>query len=390
MIYHGAASGTVLADERLVGLAPYSGSELCTAVETTYSLSYLYQALGVNYYADRAELTAFNAIPAMVTPDWWGRQYMEQPNQPYARNLSTSPFYNTNSWGTTFGLEPNYPCCTVNHMQGFPKFLSNSYVQMGDNGIAHALLSPGSAKAALSGGQVTVDCDTAYPFQDTLSYTVNAESPIDFYVRVPSWADSDACIDVNSKTSSMSPDSETGLHKISLEKGETKVTYTIPSLVRTESRENDTIAVYKGALLYALEISNRNTSTPPKPYYNPEFGLEYYNKSYYPPQSRDWSYHNTSAWNYAIDKTTLLYHGSDSGSTVLANPLFAPGAPPGYITAQACEIEWPMAFDGSVPGYPPTGDAKKCIGDAVEIKLVPYASAKLHMAELPLIDLSGS
>lgn len=265
-------------------------------------------------------------------------------------------------------------------------------MQVGDNGLAHALLSPGSAKATLSGGDVTVECTTAYPFVDNLRYTVNAQSALDFYVRVPSWAATDTSIEVNSKTSSVSPDPETGLHKISLEKGETKITYTLPSVVRTEPRENDTIAVYKGSLLYALEISNRNTSTAPKPWWNPDFGLEHYNKSYYPSQSRDWSYHNTSAWNYAVDEKTLTYHGPDSTSTMteLQSPLFGPGAPPGWITAQACQIDWPMAFNGSVPGYPPTGDAKKCIGDMVEVKLVPYASAKLHMAELPVVDLSDT
>ncbi|KAK4544720.1 hypothetical protein LTR36_003969 [Oleoguttula mirabilis] len=388
MTYHGASSGTIIADERLVGLAPYSGAELCTSVETIYSLSYLYQALGINYYADRAELSAFNSLPAMLTPDWWGRQYMEQENQPYAQDLPETPFYNTNSWGQTFGLEPNYPCCTVNHPQGWPKFLSNSFVRVCENGLAHALLSPGTARTTLSGGKVTVRCTTAYPFLDSLSYMVTATAPLDFYVRVPLWAGSDSTIAVKFNASTaLSPDAETGLHKLSLPKGTSNISYTLTSAIRTEARENDTVAVYKGALLYALEVTHTNTSTLPKAWSDPS---TFYDEGYAPPESRDWEYHNTAAWNYAIDPSTLVYHGPHRASShyALANPIFAPGAPPGYITARACKIDWPL-YLGSIPGYPPTGDAKKCLGGVKEVKLVPYGSAKTHMAELPVIDLGN-
>ena len=65
MQYHGAASGTILADERLEGVASYSGSEHCPSVATTDFRSYVYQTLGDNL-ADKAELAAFNSLPAMT------------------------------------------------------------------------------------------------------------------------------------------------------------------------------------------------------------------------------------------------------------------------------------------------------------------------------------
>jgi hypothetical protein len=89
-------------------MSPNRGSELCMAVETMYSMSYLYRFYGTNRFADRAELVAFNALPAAISPDWWSHQYVAQANQPWAFNISGNPYVNVNNYGNTFGLEPNY------------------------------------------------------------------------------------------------------------------------------------------------------------------------------------------------------------------------------------------------------------------------------------------
>lgn len=46
-----------------------------------FSLGYLFRAFGNNRYADKAELAAFNALPAAMSPDWWAHQYVTQTNQ---------------------------------------------------------------------------------------------------------------------------------------------------------------------------------------------------------------------------------------------------------------------------------------------------------------------
>ncbi|KAI9734153.1 MAG: hypothetical protein M1818_006925 [Claussenomyces sp. TS43310] len=339
--YHGAASGTILADERLSGLSPARGSELCTAVEVMYSLSYLYQTLGDNDFADKCELAAYNALPVMVLPDWWSHQYMAEPNQ------------------------------------GYPKFLSASFVTV-DNGtnLGHALLAPATVSTTLgSGNQVTVDCETQYPFESVLTYSIQATQNFTFYVRVPSW--------YNPATSSLngqqlSPDTNTGMHKVAVSAGNSTLTYTLGASINVVPRTNDTVAIRYGPLLYAVPIGQDITTSPPEDY--GDNGPV--SSQWTVPSALDHTINGTSAWQECIDVSTLQF--VQNNVTTLPNPIFTTDGPPNYITVQSCEIPW--GFDHGVPTPPP--ESRDCNGPSYQIKLVPYASAKLHMAELPTCSFS--
>jgi hypothetical protein len=402
--YHGSLSGSILADERLKGLGPYWGQELCTTVEAIYSLSYLYHALGDSTFADRAERAAFNALPAAMTPDNWAHQYLSQPNQPYSTKLSETPFWNVDKFGQTFGLEPNYPCCTVNHPQGYPKFLVASWVKVGKDGLGHALLSPSSLSTKLDNGvEVSVDVDTKYPFSDTLSYTVTASAPFTLYVRIPSWTSlSDTKISIagpHPSISGVSPDPHTGLHAISLPAGKSAVTVELSRSITTVPRANESVSIMHGPLLYTLDVGYSATSKVPKNYSSPAL----LSQGSVPGEARDWTIVNTSKWNYAIDVKSLkvkLRRGglqvSDDDSddddddevsrsvkivAPLPDPIWAPGAPPVYIEAEGAEVPWPM-WKG-VPGPVPTNFRRG--GQRTILKFVPVGSAKIGMVELPIL-----
>ena len=341
--------------------------------------------MGDNQFADRCELAAFNALPVTVTEDWWAHQYMQQSNQPYSRKLSETPFFNVNTEGQTFGLEPNYPCCTVNHPQGYPKFLSASFTAMGDNGLAHVLLSPAIATATIGNNNtVSISCDTSYPFDQKLTYTITATEKFSFYVRVPGWSSGGSSgITINgSNGMPLSPDSHTGLHEIAIQAGKTTVEYIVNPAIVVETRANSTIAVHYGSLLYALEIGSVVSTSPPE---NWQDRTEY-PADYAPPQARQCSINNTTLWNYAIDPATLKYHTQShyNGSTELPNPIFKAGAPPGYMTVQACEIDWPLYK--AVPAAVPLPGQRTCTSAKSEVTLIPYGAAKIHMAEFPTME----
>lgn len=100
-------------------------SEVCMSVESIFTYGYLYRFHGSNYLADRAELVAYNTLPAGISsdckerpPSWretadqyLGRahQYVTQKNQPWARNLTDgNPFYDVGDYANVYGLEPSF------------------------------------------------------------------------------------------------------------------------------------------------------------------------------------------------------------------------------------------------------------------------------------------
>ena len=83
--------------------------------------------------------------------------------------MDTPLWDNNEPNSNVFGFEPhifplelfiqydsrNYPCCTVNHPQAFPKFWANSFmVDQSDQSLIHAFLGPASFSGVVGSIQV--------------------------------------------------------------------------------------------------------------------------------------------------------------------------------------------------------------------------------------------
>ena len=173
---------------------------------------------------------------------------------------------------------------------------------------------------------------------------------------------------------------------IDIPAGSSQLLYGLAPQLYTEPRANESIAIYHGSILYALDIGETSSMMAPDVAGAPT------------PVADVVFYNNTTPWNIAIDPSTIEWHPGFSNSstssadqsweTSLPSPLWAYQAPPSFVTAKGCYIDWPIFHN--VPGPVPLRAARKCNGGAVDLTFRPYGSMRTRMSELPTIRLSGS
>ncbi|KAF8075777.1 hypothetical protein FPV67DRAFT_381902 [Lyophyllum atratum] len=363
--YHGRPSGIFGADEFLAGLEAARGAELCMVVELMFSGSYLFQVIGDLKFADRVERVAYNALPATLTANMWSRQYLQQQNQIAAKNMNPNPFPRDGPYSNVFGLEPNYPCCTVNFPQGWAKFVSNAFLATPDGrSLVHLYLGPFSVKMTLMGGNnVAVAVDTAYPFSDTLTTTITADKAFTYYVRIPGWVVGGTIAVGGSAKKNV--DAVGALQAVQIPAGKTTFVLELPAKITTESRPHGSVAVHRGPFTYAFDIARKQTVL------STNSGNA---------NAVDLQYDATESWQYAIDPSTLRFNNKGvSGS--LPSPIFDYGLSPLSITAKACLITWPTAGD-TFAAAPPENPV--ClVQNQKNITLWPYGATRLRIGEFP-------
>ncbi|KAF7289348.1 hypothetical protein MIND_01396900 [Mycena indigotica] len=344
-------------------------TELCLVVEAMFSGSYLFQVTGDPKYADQVERMAYNALPATLTGDMWGRQYLQQQNQVASKNMTPNPFPEDGPYSNVFGLEPNYPCCTVDFPQGFPKFITNAFVTTPNNeSLVHAYLGPFRTSVILSQDNVvTASVETLYPFGDKLTTTITASKAFSYFVRIPGWI-SRGTLSINGDLPQpVAP--KNGLHQVSIQAGITTLVLELPSDIRIESRPHQSVAVHRGPLNYAFDIPRveRQLAVHPAE-----------------PRAVDLEFTPADAWQYAIDPSTLAFVNNPPRSGMLPSPIFDSGLPPVTLSVSACRIDWPLA--GDMFAAPPPQNPS-CLGGMRNITLWPFGATKLRISEFPVVQI---
>lgn len=361
--YHGLPNGMFSCDEHLAGLNPSQGSELCTVVETMFSLEVALAAFGEPAMADRLEKIAFNALPGAFTDDMWAHQYDQQPNQVRV-SLNSKPWMTDGPESNLFGLEPNFGCCTANFHQGWPKLTAHLWMRSAEDGLAAMIWAPCTIETKVRGARVQLTVDTDYPFRNTVDIHLDTDHPVLFplQLRIPKWSrQTRVFVNDAEVKAGIAPESFLRLER-EWAKGD-RVHLVFEMTPFLTHGFNQSITVNRGPLVFSHSPG--------------EFWVKLRDR----PPTADWQVFGKKPWNYALaaDDATIQ-DAAIIESPVGERPFTGHGTSVTISVPGRRLISW-LDVDGvanPVPASPAETNQ-----NAETLELIPYAAAKLRITAFP-------
>jgi hypothetical protein len=355
---HGMAIPHFTGDECLSGTSSIHGSELCSVVEAMFSYEQIFSVSGNTAWMDQLERMAFNALPATISSDMWVHQYTQMSNQVECtvfddeHNVFRCNFNDAH----TFGLEPNFGCCTANFNQGWPKLALSTFMKT-ENGIASCALLPTVLNTKINGVDVRAELVSEYPFRNKLTYKIHVDSAVyfEFAARIPSFAKSATVNGASVPVGEM--------YRVAKRwEGDEKVEIELDFETEYVVRPNNLRTVWRGPLLYSLPIGEN--------WVRREYVKDGVERKF---PYCDYDITPTTDWNYAFDGEADEFRVFESDFDVP----FSNEKPPVYMVAPMAQIEWKYA-NGVCAKLPESAEP---IGKTVEKVLIPYGCTNLRITE---------
>ena len=361
--YHGLPNGMFSCDEHLAGTDPSHGTELCTVVETMFSLEVALATFGDAAIADRLEKITFNALPGTFTDDMWAHQYDQQPNQVQV-GLNSKPWSTNGPESNLFGLEPNFGCCTANFHQGWPKFATSLWMAAADGGLVAALYAPCEVNTTVQGTKVRLVETTDYPFRETVRIDVHPEKAARFplLLRIPAWA-ADAKVRVNGADARVALSAGTFARVDRTWSPGDRVEIMLPMRPRVSRWFHNSVAIERGPLLFSHDPGQNWVKLRDRG------------------PTADWQVFLSGPWNFALKVDEATAPKLSVTELPVGTRPFSSAEPAVKVHVPAQQLDAWRSEDGvarPLPQSPVTSKAPEQM-----LALVPYAGAKLRITAFP-------